>query len=304
MSTTITTMETETGHVSSFHNAKPRFFGLVGGELFKIRRQWATWIMLVLLVGLITLPFLIEFTLGGDSLQTRINNGFLTSWVIDNLGLFRAFSGFMLLILTARAVGQEYSQGTIRLLLARGVGRMQLLLAKLTAVAVWAIIFLAIDIALNFLYNLALLGIKVGNLNALNTLPADFWHNMGLYVLTIGLNMLVTILLAAALSVIGRSLAFGMTASIAWFPIDNIGVAIMFLAFELTTNQFWLNITAYFLGPNLNGLAKAIIGTGGSIGTTPAVAIDGTHAVVVALVYAAIFAIVAFTLTWKRDVKE
>jgi ABC-2 type transport system permease protein len=303
MSTTITTT-TSTEQGNRFHSVKPSFFGLVNGELFKIRRQWATWIMLIILIGLITLPFLVEFTLGGANLQARIDAGFLTGWVMDNLALFRAFSGFLLLILTARAIGQEYSQGTIRLLLARGVGRMQLLLAKLTAIAVWSIIFLVIDIALNFLYNLALLGIKVGNFNALNTLPADFWHNMGIYVLTILLNMLVTILLAAALSVIGRSLAFGMTASIAWFPIDNIGVAIMFLAFELTNNQFWLNITAYFLGPNLNTLAKAVLGTGSAIGSAPAVAVDGTHAIVVALVYAAIFAVVAFGLTWKRDVKE
>jgi ABC-2 type transport system permease protein len=43
------------------------------------------------------------------------------------------------------------------------------------------------------------------------------------YVLTIATNMGVTILLAAAVSVLGRSLAFGLSAALVWFPVDNIG---------------------------------------------------------------------------------
>jgi hypothetical protein len=39
-------------------------------------------------------------------------------------------------------------------------------------------------------------------------------------------------------------------------------------------------------------------------GQAHGIQVDGTHTVVVALVYAAIFAITAIVLTWKRDVKE
>jgi len=90
----------------------------------------------------------------------------------------------------------------------------------------------------------------------------------------------------------------------------------MTLAYRITHNDFWLSITAYFLGPNLNVIAPALTSNRvESIGATPlyfvdqagqahGILVDGTHTVVVALVYAMIFAVVAIVLTWMRDVKE
>ena len=51
----------------------------------------------------------------------------------------RVFTSFFLLILTARVVGLEYQLGNIRVLLACGIGRLQLLFAKLLAVVVIAL---------------------------------------------------------------------------------------------------------------------------------------------------------------------
>jgi ABC-2 type transport system permease protein len=74
--------------------------------------------------------------------------------------------------------------------------------------------------------------------------------------------------------------------------------------------------TAFFLGPNLNVLAPALTSNRvESIGAAPiyfvdqagqahGILVDGTHTLVVALVYAVIFAVTAIVLTWKRDVKE
>lgn len=302
MTTTSTTVETG----QHLHAAKPSFFGLVGGELFKIRHQWATWIMLFVLIGIMFLPYLVGLFV--PNIPTTLADrplAFLTRWAGVNLGLFRAISGIMLLILTARVIGLEYNLGTIRILLGRGVGRVQLLLAKLTAVAVCALIALIIGLALNVLLHIGMVGIRAGNLTAFNSLDSTYWHNVGVYILTILLNMGVTILVAAGFTVLGRSLAFGMTFSVAWFPVDNIMVTILVLVFTLTTNVFWQNVSAYLLGPNLNVMASVITGNSDwSFGAPPLVTVDGTHTVVVALVYAAIFAVTAFWLTWKRDVKE
>src|ERR1700730_9444799 len=49
--------------------------------------------------------------------------------------LFNTGSGIVLLISASRLFGMEYSSGTIRILLARGTGRLQLYLAKLAALA-------------------------------------------------------------------------------------------------------------------------------------------------------------------------
>jgi len=126
------------------HNAKPSFFGMVRGEFFKIRRQWTNLIMLVLLLGVIVLPFIIEMT--APNVKTNIQTNplhFFYNTLSVGLSILRVFTGIFLLILTARTVGLEYQLGTIRVLLSRGVGRLQLLFAKLFTVALIALILLA-----------------------------------------------------------------------------------------------------------------------------------------------------------------
>ncbi len=90
----------------------------------------------------------------------------------------------------------------------------------------------------------------------------------------------------------------------------------MQLAYRVTHNDFWLNATAYFLGPNLNFMPTALVDRLTSIGASPlylvdpitnqahGTLVDGTHTLIIAGVYAAIFAVTAIWLTWKRDVKE
>ena len=305
MSTTVTT-PAPAGQIIKIHSAKPSFFGILRGEFFKIRHQWITWIMLVLLLGAMVLPYIVEST--APNIKTQLLTAplhFFYNQMSIGLSVLRVFTGIFLLIVTATAIGLEYQLGTIRVLLARGVGRLQLLSAKLLAVAIIALLLLVFGLLLNGLLTLALVAGLSGNLNALNSLTSTFWSDTWTYILTILLNMGVTILLATAVTVLFRSLSFGLSASLVWFPIDNIGIIFLVLAFRITHQDFWQNISAYFLGPNLNIMASALTsGRAESIGAQPLVQVDGTHTVVVALVYAVIFAVVAIILTWKRDVKE
>jgi ABC-2 type transport system permease protein len=299
------------------HEAKPSFVGTVRGEFFKIARQWTNWIMLVLLLGVIVLPFIIEMTAPNVKTNIQINPlHFYYNVLSISLSILRVFTGIFLLILAARTVGLEYQLGTIRVLLSRGVGRLHLLFAKLLAVALIALGLLVFGLLLDYLLTVILVAGVTGNLDSFNALNTAFWSDARIYILTILLNMGVTILLATAAAVVGRSVTFGLSAAIIFFPIDNIATIVMTLAYRITHNDFWLSITAYFLGPNLNAMAGAITnGRAESIGSTPlygvdpagqahGILVDGTHTVVVALVYAAIFAVTAIVLTWKRDVKE
>lgn len=304
----ITTHTTVIETDSRLHTAKPSFSGLVRGELFKINRQWITWIMLVLFIGAIFLPYLIMFAESGltDVIQAP-DATYFYSRVAAGLALLRIFGGFFVLILTANVIGREYQLGTIRVVLARGVGRVQLLLAKLAAVVVWAIILMLIGLALNMLLAVFQVQVVTGNLQAITGLSATVWHDMGVYVLTILVSLGSTILMATAITVLFRSLAGGLSASIAWFPVDNIATVILTLAYLLTKNDFWRNISAYLLGPNLNVMAGAVANVqrgAWAFGQGPLVQVDGTHTLVVAAVYSAIFLVFALYLTWKRDVKE
>jgi ABC-2 type transport system permease protein len=309
MSTTITSSSTsaETQFMQG-RSLHPSFWGTLRGELFKMRKQWTTWIMLVLLAGIIILPYIVEGSV------PRLKNELLTTplhlfynLMQSDLAVLRIFIGIFLLILTARVFGQEYQLGTIRILLARGVGRLQLLGAKLLAVVIVALLVLIAALLLNALLTCIFMLALTGNLNAFNSLASTFWSDTGMYLLTVMISMGVTILLAMAVSVVGRSLSIGLSASLAWFPIDNFGVFFLAIAFRLTHNTFWENVSAFLLGPNLNQMPVALArdpANTASIGITPQVYVNGTHTLLVALVYAVIFAVVAIVLTWKHDVKE
>jgi ABC-2 type transport system permease protein len=316
LSTIATTTPAASQEHLHIHNATPSFFGLVRGEFFKVFRQWTTWILLVLLLGVIILPYIIEFTV--PNVKTNIQTDslhFFYNILSVGLSIVRVFTGMFLLIVAARVVGLEYQLGTIRVLLSRGVGRLQLLFAKILTVTIIALILLVIGLVLNYLLTLLLVAVVTGNLNAYSALNSQFWSDAWTYVLTILLNMAVTILLGVAAAVVGRSLSFGLSAALIFFPIDNIGTIIMQLAYRVTHNDFWLSATAYFLGPNLNTMPGAISGKLQSIGASPlfltdpagkshGIQVDGTHTLVVAVVYGVIFAAVAIFLTWRRDVME
>jgi ABC-2 type transport system permease protein len=302
---------------TQLHSAKPSFIGTVRGEFFKIARQWTNWIMLVLLLGIIVLPFIVEMT--APNAKTNIQTNplhFYYNILSITLSILRVFTGIFLLILTARTIGLEYQLGTIRILLARGVGRLQLLFAKLLTITLIALGLLVFGLILDYLLTVLLVIGLTGNLDSFNALNSVFWSDARIYVLSIMLNMGVTILLATAAAVVGRSVTFGLSAALVFFPIDNIATIIMTLAYRITHNDFWLSTTAYLLGPNLNAMGSALTsGRAESIGSTPlyfvdpagvahGIQVDGTHTVVVALAYAAIFAVTAIVLTWKRDVKE
>jgi ABC-2 type transport system permease protein len=309
MSTSVTSssIPTETQFMQG-RSLHPSFFGTLRGELFKIRKQWMTWIMLVLLACIIAVPYIVVGTV------PRIKNELLNTplqlfynLAQSDLAVLRIFIGIFLLVLTARVFGQEYQLGTIRILLARGVGRLQLLGAKLLAVVIVALLVLVAGLLFNAILTCIYLLAVVGNFNPLNSLTSTFWSDTGMYLLTVLISMGVTILLAMAVSVVGRSLSIGLSASLAWFPIDNFGVFFLIIAFRLTHNTFWENISAYLLGPNLNQMPIALArdpANTSSIGIGPLVNVSGTHTLLVALVYAVIFVVVAVVLTWKRDVKE
>lgn len=291
---------------AKLHTSTPSFLGMLRGELLKISRQWAVWLMLLLWLGIICLPYLLLFT--SSTIKDSLLHSalpFLYNRTEGNLAVLRIFSGFFLIILTASVIGLEYQLGTIRLLLARGVGRLQLLGIKLLTVIIVGLVLLAVGLLLNVLLTYLLVLLVTGNLDPLQSLTPAFWADMRLYVETIMISMGVTILMATAMSVIGRSLTIGLSAALVWFPVDNIGTVIMALANRITHNDFWLNVTAYFLGPNLNMLARTLLPGGAQdIGTSPLVKVDSNHVLLVALVYSLIFIVTAIVLTWRRDVKE
>ncbi len=294
----------------TLHAATPSFIGIVRGELLKIGRQWTTWLMALVVAGFLTLPFLVFAIL--NNTKERVTSDpetFRYGAVGTEATMLKVFGGALLIIVTARLIGMEYSSGTIRVLLARGVGRVQLLFGKLTAVTLVALALSILGTVYALLLEALLLAIKVGRLDILTSAPSTFWQDSGVLYLTVLISFGAAILMAAAVAVVGRSLAFGLTAGIVWFPAENFAVLFLLIASRLTGSDFWALVSGDLLGPNLNVMQMNVLPlraaeAGSFTFTPPAVPVTGGHTLLVTAIWSAIFFVVAVVLTWRRDVKE
>jgi ABC-type transport system involved in multi-copper enzyme maturation permease subunit len=284
------------------------FPGIIHGEFLKVARLF--W----LLFGLMAVGFLGALLLQGSTphLNVTIQQAplrFCYEAVESSLSIFRMLSGIFLLILTSFVIGRDYQYGTIRILLARGVGRIQLLFAKLALVALIGLTLLVAFALITAVFLGLLMLLLVGNLNALHALTPAFWSNAGRDLLTVLISMGATVLLAAAMNALGRSLTFGLSASLVWFPLDNFGTLLMNVIATLTHSDFWHVITSYLLGPLLNRLPDEFLpqdalSNFASFGAAPLVFVSTAHALSVIGIYALIFLTLALLPTWKRDVRE
>jgi ABC-type transport system involved in multi-copper enzyme maturation permease subunit len=295
---------------------------MLAGELYKLSRNRLVWLLSVVLVGFLAAPYLIY--LGGRGIKQNLATDPLSTLYLimqRDLQVLRIFSGIYLLLLAALAVGQEYSQGTIRVLLGRGAGRLHLLGAKALALAAVAVGLLAFALALDVVLALGFLLVEHGNLDALQAATPRFWGDTRLYIASVAISMGATLLLGLAASALGRSLAAGLTVGLAWFPVDNLSVLVLSLLTTFTHSDFWVNVSAYLLGPTLNTLPALIVparvmvtqGPKGpvtmsqaasTLGAPVLVPVDGAHALLVVLGYSLVFAALAVIVTWRRDVLE
>ena len=310
MSATIPATHVTTVAPERLHSARPSFIGIVRGELLKVSRQWSAWIFAVLYLGAICLPYLvllssgrIAYEVGHDPMSA------LYSVLGVDMMVLKVFGGALIILVTARLIGMEYSGGTIRVLLSRGVGRLQLLVGKLAAITLIALALVVLTVLLDLLLTVVLLLLAVGNLDLFKSATSAYWSDAWVFLLTALISLGVTILMATAITVIGRSLAFGMTVAILWYPAENISVIFLLLGYMLTKSDFWRLISGDFLGLNLNAMAGAMLPPRAALAAsisfqTPLVPVTGGHTLLVVAVFAVVFAAVSIILTARRDVKE
>ena len=301
---------TMTATPTRLHAARPSFIGIVRGELFKVSRQISTWVFGVLLLGAIGLPYLVLLSSGRikTEAQTDPMNALYSILGVDMMVL-KVFGGAFLIIVTARLIGMEYSGGTIRVILSRGVGRLQLLFGKLAALVMIALGVVVVTLVLDFLLAVLLLLFSTGNLDLFKSATSAYWSDSFTYLLLALVSLGVTILMATAVTVVGRSLAVGLSVAMLWYPAENISVLFLYLGYRLTNNDFWRLISGEFLGLNLNAMAAAILPPRAAPAANinfqaPIVPVTGGHTLLVTAVFAVVFAAVAIVLTARRDVKE
>lgn len=287
---------------------RPSFFGAVRGEAIKVSRQLSFWLMLVAGFVLLGITVVGINTIGNLPETARKDPSTFVRQMFDVYGtIFQVGSGIVLLITGSRLVAMEYSSGTVRIAYARGVGRPQLLLAKLAMLAIIGVGLLVGYLLVTGGIVVALYATWTGGLAGLDTLNVGLRQDFGYWLLVQGISMGVVILLAAAAAGLGRSLAFAMAASLAFFPVDNFMVGIMALTSRATRHDSpWRNITEYLLGPNLNVVLNAIEPDhlGRFAFAPPLNPVDGRHALLVIGAWAVLFAVIAVGRAVRPDVLE
>jgi ABC-type transport system involved in multi-copper enzyme maturation permease subunit len=287
---------------------RPSFAGAVRAESLKLSRQLSFW--LTLGGGALLLAVVVLAISGGENIKNLLLAD-PTGWAYDKLEsfgtLFQIGSGIVLLIFGARLFGMEYSSGTIRILYARGIGRLQLLLAKVFTLAVVGLALLGGYLVIVGAILALMITTLSGSFDPIHTIASGFWADLGRWALVQGISMALAILIAAAAAGVGRSLAFAIAAALAYYPVDNFLNILEILGIRATGHsQPWTAISQYQLSPNLNVLLQLLEPTHRArpAFSSPLAPVDSTHALLVVGLFALAFALIALVRTLRPDVLE
>jgi ABC-type transport system involved in multi-copper enzyme maturation permease subunit len=278
------------------------------GELFKFVRRPAVWVIVILLLGLgIVLGYAVTYlfdTYGSAAGSQGLPKGttladFKVALYPDNFvrytfSTWSVLGGVFALIVGVLVQGSEYGWGTIKTLYTQRSGRLTMLFGKLAALAVlvlfMVIALFAVDAACSAV--IALLDGKTiafpGAVEIVKGIVAGllifgFWAVFGFGLATLFKQSAMAIGLGLAYALVIELLVFGLLRGFGaklvpqieqWFPIANTG----YLANSFGQIRF-KGITA-----------------------SPAPIADATHAVLMLLLYVAVFTALSAWLSRTRDI--
>ena len=221
----------------------------------------------------------------------------LPGGLANSLGVAHSIGVILIMILGASAMGVEYGWGTLRTLLAKGVGRWQFLVAKGLSVILLSGVGLLI----------ASLSVVVGSLIAALTLDdgggladAGEWSTVGVMFGKAVYGVAPYAILALFLTVLTSSASMGIAISLAYYFVELILVQIMSGLFDWSSN-----ISDYLLGPNISAwmTESSVVTTGSDSGLAGISDLPGTlHAFVTLLVYMAVLGGAASWLFLRKDI--
>ncbi len=300
----------------------PNFVSMVRAELFKLSRQRGVWITAIVVAALFILASLVYYfevkfaaqqfsNLPSQVHVAPLSYSLMTQFLNSNTGV-RGMIGVFVAVATVFSIAQEYQQGTIRIMLARGVGRLRLLGAKLTAVGLVSLGLLVVLLVLALVMANIDINWALGSNTNLITIPNYFWPDTFGYVVAIVVSMFTTLLLAALFSVLGRNMAFGLSFSLAYFFVEGIASGVLQIIGVATNDRIWGDIPKYFVGATITNLPVAVLPDRGinffdalsrglsALGQKP----DPTQVVGTLVAYIVVFGGISGFLTVKRDVLQ
>jgi ABC-2 type transport system permease protein len=278
------------------------------GELFKLVRRPAVWVLIILLLVLaVGLGYFITYlidTFAPASASRGLPPGtklsdfkvalYPQNFVKDTFSTWGSLGGVFALIMGVLVQGSEYGWGTIKTLFTQRYGRLTMLFGKLSALAVLVLVMVVALFAIDAVASLVVVTIdgKAVEFPAADVilkaigagfLIFGFWAIFGLALATVFRQSAMAIGLGLAYALVVELLIFSLLSALGgdvvnkihqWFPIANTG----YLAESFGQISF-------------RGLER-----------TPPPFADATHAVIVLLLYVIAFIGASVYLTRTRDV--
>jgi ABC-type transport system involved in multi-copper enzyme maturation permease subunit len=225
-----------------------------------------------------------------------------------SVGVAGGYTGFvgalLIAILAGTLVGSEYGQGTLRLSLTRGLGRVQVLAGQVIALAV-----LALGTGIGMLLVGTLSGVTIGPSvgGKIPDLTAEGVRELVVYGLAVSLQLFVYALFALAFATLGRSAAAG------------IGGAIGVLFLELVASPIFQGIGAalggdwgsrlqhtpdFFPSNNLSALITRASEAPIRLNRVDPTTLDLTHAALVVAAFVVVLIVGSYALFRVRDVTD
>jgi ABC-type transport system involved in multi-copper enzyme maturation permease subunit len=220
----------------------------------------------------------------------------------------------LLCILAGALIGSEYSFGTQRLALSRGVSRAQVLASQVAMLAI-----VALSLSAGMLLLGSLLGLSVGPAlgGSLPALSIDGVLQLLGFWLVLALQLFGYSLIALLLGTLGRSTAAGIAGSLGYLLFEIIALPIVALISYglLTTGSSFGNLLNHlqdvFLGPSISALLSGVnaspLDLGGSNTPSSAVVpgadvISPLQGLFVAVLYCIVLVGCSYWALRKRDV--
>lgn len=284
---------------------------LLAVELFKLRKRMMTWILALLLVGLVILMYSVLWSVSGRVTAFGENRQFtgeelrralfLQTSVPFSLQVVASFGTILAMVLAAGAAGSEYSWGTVRLMATAASGRVRLIAAKLLVVCGLIAAGSLLAVAVGLAYS-AIITVSNGGAN-FDFVTAGFVKDQAASYGRTLFVMAPYVALAFAVAVIGRSTLAGVGSGIGFAFVEPIVSGLMRLG-----GNPWRNIPNYLLNANaqvimLQNKLPEVVRFGPSrrdlandhVNTVP-------EAAIILAIYAVVLVAVAFYVYRRRDI--
>jgi ABC-2 type transport system permease protein len=287
-------------------------------EIYRLRHRWMPWMVLGVIVVLGFLMYELIYTtlnaqiqlIKGGNAPASVTQGDPAATLktleqtvamvrpgnISDFGvsLVAGLGSVMLIVFTASHVGTEFTWGTLRTVLASGIGRAEFLVAKLVSILLFAIVFaivgIAAVVAASFLVSTQA-GFDTSGFDGAAVLSSS-WRTLYAFLPYIALTSVIVVWI--------RSTGAGVAAGLVIYFAESL-IAQLLIQF----NRDFATIANLGIARNVQALSRATVRVGVNTGPSPSGAPalpDQTQAAIVLAVWTAIFIALAFWRLRTRDV--